>query len=414
MSVIAFDLSHESTWGGPADEEATDMAVARDGSVYVTGTTLSFGAGDRDAFLLKYSPDGSLEWQRTYGTAVAQPLVRPADFGQGVAAAADGSVYITGQLAGGNLFLVKFDAAGHLLWQRTWGGSGNFGIAVGVAADGSVYVAGGTFTFGAGQGDALLLKFTPDGLLEWAQTWGGVSRESLTGMAIAADGGIYLIGDTSSFFWNDAFLVKFAADGALLWQRDWGTMGAVNPNDTNAWGVGTADDGSVYIAGTSTTLAGSMIVAKFDAAGTLLWQRVAAPAFGAGFDIAAAADGTVYVTGYANVETEHADTFVITLLPSGKAREAMTWGGTESEIGASIAVAPDGSILVAGNAGAPPYAMSRVRPHMRIPDAFVITPGGIVSTPEAASGIPLGVVTAPTGSTTFGGGTDAMLLRVQP
>jgi beta-propeller uncharacterized protein DUF5122 len=44
---------------------AIAVDVAPDGSVYVAGTTLSFGAGDRDAFLLKYNTDGTLAWQRT-------------------------------------------------------------------------------------------------------------------------------------------------------------------------------------------------------------------------------------------------------------------------------------------------------------------------------------------------------------
>src|SRR5918992_1677763 len=91
MTVLAFQrslaiqLSQESTWGGPAEDEAIDVAVTSDGSVYVTGTTLSFGAGERDAFLLKYSPDGRLEWQRTYGAAVVPPFFSPNDFGDGVA-----------------------------------------------------------------------------------------------------------------------------------------------------------------------------------------------------------------------------------------------------------------------------------------------------------------------------------------
>lgn len=413
-SLFALDLSRESTWGGPDGDEAVDLAVAPDGSVYVTGTTLSFGVGDRDAFLLKYSAMGALEWQRTYGSAVVAPFFADAEFGQGVAASPDGSVYITGHLSNGTLFLVKFDAAGNLMWQRTWGDAGNFANAVEVGADGSVYVAGGTFNSGAGQADALLLKFTSDGTLLWAVTWGGPSREALADMAIGADGGVYLVGETSSFFWNDAFVVKFAPDGTLLWQRDWGTMGDVIPNSSAAWGVATADDGSVYVTGTSNTLLGDMAVIKFDAAGTLLWERVAGAAFGVGFGVSVGTDGNVHVTGYGNFDPEHTDVFVLTLFPSGRAKEAVKWGGSGSEAGHSIGVAPDGGILVTGTAGAPTYVTERVPSRMIRPDGFLIEPSGTVTAAAGAVGIPLGITTTPDGSTTFGGAIDAVLLRLQP
>src|SRR5439155_8573257 len=136
---------------------------------------------------------------------------------------------------------------GNLLWQRTWGDNGNIGNAVKVAADGSVYVAGFTFTFGIGQGDALLLKFAPDGTLVWARTWGSPGFDSAHDLAIGPDGGIYIAGDTN----NDAFLVKFAPDGTLVWEREWGTMGMFQTAQTTAFGIGLAPDGSVYITGNS-------------------------------------------------------------------------------------------------------------------------------------------------------------------
>src|SRR5215510_3967792 len=124
MTILAVTLSQQSTWGGADLDEADEVAVAPDGSVYLTGTTLSFGAGGRDAFLLKYAPNGSLAWQRTYGTAPT-PLTTGDEFGLGVAAAPDGSAYVTGQFGEGNLFLTKFDPNGNLLWQQTWGTNGN-------------------------------------------------------------------------------------------------------------------------------------------------------------------------------------------------------------------------------------------------------------------------------------------------
>ena len=159
LPLVGFTLLQERTWGGPNDDEGAAVAVAPDGSVYLTGTTQSFGKGTRDAFLVKYSDRGRLLWQRTYGTA-PDDLSNGDEFGLGVAVAPNGSAaYITGQARGGNVFLARFSESGSLVWQKTWGDNGNSPRAVAVDNHGSVYVAGATFTYGEG-GDAFLVKFS--------------------------------------------------------------------------------------------------------------------------------------------------------------------------------------------------------------------------------------------------------------
>lgn len=412
-SLLALTLLQQTTWGGPDFDEADEVSVASEGSIYVTGTTLSFGAGSRDAFLLKFASDGSLAWQRTYGTAPTQFFTGD-EFGLGVAAAPDGSAYVTGEFGEGNLFLAKFDPNGNLLWQRTWGNNGNVGNAVKVAADGNFYVAGFTFTFGAGQGDALLLKFAPDGTLLWARTWGGAGFENARDVAIGADGGIYIAGDTNSFVANDGFLVKFDPNGNVIWQRDWGTTG-FQTAQTVAFGVAAAADGSVFITGNSfgTGANETVILVKFDANGNLISQNLLGPAFGTGSGVAVALDGTVYVTGNTDPSAGE-NAFIVKILPDGKERETRTWGGAEQERGASIAIAPDGTIVVAGGAGAPPYRFRKVPNKLMAPNAFLLNVAGTVTVPGGTVGFPNGVVTNPNGSLTFAGATDAFLLRLQP
>ena len=124
IPLLAYVLLQERTWGGSERDGAHGVAAAGDGSVYVAGATRSFGAGGEDAFLLKYGADGSLLWQRTYGTA---PDVQSGDeSGIDVAIAPDGSgVVVLGNYRDGNIFLAKFSPAGTLLWDLTWGGTGS-------------------------------------------------------------------------------------------------------------------------------------------------------------------------------------------------------------------------------------------------------------------------------------------------
>ena len=65
--TLAGDVIWERTWGGDGYEQANSVVLADDGGYFIFGETDSFGAGDRDFFLLKTTQDGAEEWFKTYG-----------------------------------------------------------------------------------------------------------------------------------------------------------------------------------------------------------------------------------------------------------------------------------------------------------------------------------------------------------
>jgi hypothetical protein len=417
IPLMAYVLVQERTWGGPERDGAQGVAVAGDGSVYVTGGTRSFGEGGDDAFLLKYGANGALLWQRTYGTA-PDDLSSGEESGIDVAVAPDNGVLVLGNYRDGNIFLAKFSAAGALSWDLTWGANQEAASALAVATDGTIYVTGLTSGFGVGQGDAFLLSFASTGALNWQRTWGGDFFDVPHDVAVATDGGIYISGDSA----NSAFLVKFGANGSVLWDREWGLVGKNGvPGETTGHGVAPAPAGGAYVAGASTGAGAdpNLLVARFDSAGNFVWQRVGGPGFGSAEDIAVGADGKVHVTG--NVLTNGGDTganaFVWTLLANGKGDDAAMWGGDdpfELERGARIAAAPGGSIIVVGSAGAPPYTLGGESKNAKAANTFLAAIDGTVTTPAGSLGTPAAVVNTPAGSETFAGVSDAFLIRVQP
>jgi outer membrane protein assembly factor BamB len=117
------------------------------------------------------------------------------------------------------------------------------------------------------------VKFAPDGSLSWQRIWNGTTIRGLgpPDVAVSADGSVYVTGVTADNG-NDAVLLKFDANGTLLWERGWG-----GAESDEGLAVATALDGSAYIAGTATSFGPSLsglVVVKFDSAGNLVWQRI--------------------------------------------------------------------------------------------------------------------------------------------
>jgi hypothetical protein len=128
-----------------------------------------------------------------------------------------------------------------------------------------------------------------------------------------------------------------------------------------------------------------VFLVKFTSAGSLVWQKTWGSQTDAGLGVAVASSGTIYVTGNTGFGAGGGDAFVVSFLPSGRAKAARTWGGVDNESGESIAVGPDGNIYVAGLASAPPYVFKRAPHTAKTPRAFLGTPTGTVTSPTGMS-----------------------------
>lgn len=422
IPLLALTLLQERTWGGANDDNADEIALASDGSVYVAGTTIT-ADGDRDAFLIKYGVDRTLLWELTYGTPASAETGFDDEFTAGLAVASDDSVYLTGQFGTGVLFLAKFSPGGELMWDTTWGENGTIGTGAAIDADGNIYVSGLSFVInnGANDTEALLIKFDPNGTVVWAKAWGGTRFDAARAVAVAA-GGVYIAGETNSFFANDTFLVKFDLDGNVLWERDWGIDGVQAPFTglTAAFGLATDAAGNAYITGNAfdTGHTKNIILVKFSSSGDLVWERVGGPGFGAGIDVAVSPDAaSVFVSG--NILSDDPDlfgghAFVAEFTSDGKARKANTWGGSleDSASAESVVVDASGLVVTAGVAGPGPYEFGRESNSAKTPAAHLVVPAGshVLVLPTAA-GPDQGQI-LPTGPA-VGGMNDAFALWLQ-
>jgi hypothetical protein len=210
--------------GGAADDHIEAIAYDGEGNIYAAGWTLSYGEGSSDVLLLKYAPSGELLWAKTWGgtasdAAYAMCLV-------------EGGIYLAGLTSsfgeGENDILVQcWGSSGTHYGSSVCGGTG-YDQAMSIAFRGNkVYVAGVTDSWGAGQLDGVLIKYSTSCVLQWAKTWGGAEVDLFNAVTTSYDfmshtTYIHLTGYTDSVsLAREVLYLRFLVDGSLSTQRTW-------------------------------------------------------------------------------------------------------------------------------------------------------------------------------------------------
>ncbi len=413
-------LLTQTTWGGVGSDVAEAVATAADGSSYVAGITDSFavdefGTPSARIFVVKFAANGALTWQRIWNGVTIRGLGRP-----DVAVGSDGSVYVTGVTAnnGNDAVLLKFNASGTLLWERSWGGaSSDESLAVTTAPDGSAYIVGTATSFGSGSGALFVVKFDAAGAPVWERIFDGAAGNAV---AVGPDGSVYAAGtmprgDQIGNF--DILALKITSGGSLVWQRTYSAGEVADPRGRMA----AAPDGSIVLAGAiQAAKAGSVdiaaLIVKLGADGSLIFDKQFAGKNGETAEGVAVApdDGTIYVAGTTtSLGAGSQDAFVLHLQPTGKKLlDAVTWGGTGFETGADVAVSGGSVSLAATTTVPPPYVLAGAAAKLSAPRGTVAASAGALDVVAGSVADPgLGAAT-PNGSTTYAGNFETALVRI--
>jgi len=413
-------LLSETTWGGSGSDVSDGVAIGSDGASYVVGitdsfTTDQFGNPSPRIFLVKFAADGSLVWQRIWNGTTVRGLGRT-----GVALGAGNSVYVTGVSTnnGNDAVLLKFDVNGTLLWERTWGGpDSDTSLAVAAAPDGSAYIAGTATSFGPSSLSLFVVKFDSLGNLVWQRISDGAEGNAV---AVGPDGSVYAAGTTPrpDLIGNfDVIALKITSDGNLGWQRTYSAGDVVDPRG----GMAVASDGSVYMAGAIQTVKANRadiaaLIVKLSTNGDLLFDKQfdgRAGETAAGVAVAPD-DGTVYVAGTTTTfGAGFQDAFVLHLVPTGKKLlDAVTWGGTGFEEGSGVGVIAGTVVLSATTTNPPPYSLLDASAKLSAPKGTLAAVAGVLAQPVGISADPAVGAATPNGTTIFGGNFEAALVRI--
>jgi predicted secreted protein len=268
----AGNMQWNKTYGGSLAESEAAMCQTSDGGYALVGDTKSFGAGSNDFWLVKTDAAGNMQWNKTYGGTGA-------DLGINVVQTGDGGYALAGYTnsfgAGSNDFwLIKTDDAGNMQWNKTYGGTGtDFCFNVIQTGDGGYALAGPTTSFGAGGMDIWLVKTDAAGNMLWNQTHGGTGTDYMDQMIQTVGGGYAIAGFTTSFGAGsaDVWLVKTDASGNMQWNKTYGGTGS----DNGFHMTQTLEGGYAIIGSTASFGAGGndIWLVKTDTNGVMEWNQ---------------------------------------------------------------------------------------------------------------------------------------------
>ncbi|MGB9720188.1 MAG: hypothetical protein ACPL28_01730 [bacterium] len=339
------DTMWTRTYGGEYSDGAYQVQPTIDSGFIVTGWT-SLTPFDRDVYLIKTDDEGILQWIRTIGGGGH-------DIGRSVAQTSDKGYVIAGETssygAGSfDVYLIKFDSAGNLLWEKTFGRSFQDGArSIQELPDGGFIIAGLTDSLGFGAFKVYLLKTDAQGEIIWEKTYGGQGACWAEEVRQTNDGGYIIIGRNYSSGSGDIYLVKCDFNGDTLWTKIFGNNG----EDYGFSVRQTPDNGYIICGCTSSLGAGGydIYLIKTDSAGVRIWEKT----FGGanddyGYSVALANDGFL-VSGASNSLGQGAfDIYLIKTDNSGNTLWYKTIGGIEDEISYSAQHTLDDGWIIAG------------------------------------------------------------------
>ena len=320
-----------------------------DGGYIIAGSAQS--AGDSDVYLVKTDPVGNTQWEKTFGG-------EGNDYGYSVQQTADGGYIIAGVTGEGvadsdaDVYLIKTDAAGNIQWEQSFGGIGDDGgTSVQQTADGGYIVAGNTYSFGAGNIDAYLIKTDGAGNAQWQKTFGGEGNDFGYSVQQTSDGGYIVAGltESSGSGGSDVYLVKTDGAGNPQWAK---AIGGEYGDSANA--VQQTTDGGYIITGlTSGTgeAESDIYLIKTDGAGNPQWAKaIGGTANETGLSVQQTTDGGYIVAGNTySFGAGNSDVYLVKTDTGGNVQWGKTFGGIGDDVGYTVQQTTDGGYIIVGN-----------------------------------------------------------------
>ncbi len=204
------------TSGGALDDASRCVICTSDGGYAVAGESFSFGPYKMQVYLVRFDASGRRLWQKTYGGYLNDQALSLCE-------TADGGFLLAGRTQSlgdqrDDVYLIRTDAAGGLLWQHALGGAGaDSACHVEPTSDGGYIVAGTITPVPALDSDFYVVKLDAAFAIQWTNTYDAGDMETCQGLRRCRGGGYVLVGTKGTGMAADAWVVRIDSAGTRLW-----------------------------------------------------------------------------------------------------------------------------------------------------------------------------------------------------
>jgi hypothetical protein len=391
---ISVEVELIKTYGGSGIDEAVSVVEAADGSYLILGTTRSSdgditdrSGNDSDFWLLKVSKEGTIIWSKTYGGSDdenAARITKTNDGGfllAGYTSSNDGDVNNNAGFQ--DYWIVKIDAAGSIIWEKTFGFPGSDQAFKAFQTSDGGYFLTGYFDVSAsggagndfqkstlhGVGEYWGIKLNPDGSTSWRRYFGGTNNDRSYDAHETADGGFLMTGTSESEDFDktdfkgsyDYWAVRLTADGDLLWTKSFG-----GHEIDNSYASILTDDGNYIMVGDSRSSDQDVIdprgnadawLVKFDDNGNKIWQKsFGGSLFDTAHSIVQRNNGDYILSGHSrssdgDLQKNNGlnDVWVFIIDGNGNLKFQNSIGGSSIDFASEAIETTDNKIVVVGN-----------------------------------------------------------------
>jgi hypothetical protein len=292
------NIEWDETFVGPGDNWGSCIKQTSDDGYIIVGVTnyKLENSDSGDIWLIKTDNYGNHVWNRTFGENGSIIEV-----GWYIEQTSDGGFILTGtkrdyDIGEIDLWLIKTDSSGKMLWNKTYGGEGvEHGYCVQITSDEGYVICGVTSSYDEG---FWLLKTDENGNEEWNKTYDGSFLDDAYIVRQTIDNGYILIGSKwdSNNSSDDFRLIKTDSLGNKLWDKTYGG------NDRD-WGrfVYQTSDGGFLLSGWTESFClknTNIWFVKTDKDGNLIWDKsIGGSSFEFGYYVEEISDGGYIIAG---------------------------------------------------------------------------------------------------------------------
>ena len=288
----SLDITWEKSLGGSVAEGIHDVLVLEDGGYLLGGTSnsldgdLSWNNGSIDWWLVRLDATGTIQWETNLGGTRHEVPGAMVQVGNefmiaGSTASTDGDVGHKLDDGDRDLWMVRVNDNGQLLWEHTYGVSNRDegGIALFHTDDDGFLVAA------EASGDIWMVQFDHDLNINWEKFLGGTAEDELITVQTTPEGGYIVLATSSSndgdvsgnYGGSDLWVARLNDQADIVWERNLGG------SDTDLAGdIQIVADGSYWVSGSTSSsdhdIPGNhgeldYWVANLDSNGALVWSQ---------------------------------------------------------------------------------------------------------------------------------------------